>query len=270
VTRCIFQGNAAAAGGGLHVAGTSSPNLTNCVFRGNSVTGQGGGLATQSSPRADQLCLRGQQGRYTWRRVLQTVHRANSRDQLHVRGQLGQGRRRDCLREHNAALHQLRDLGQHSHRLCPADLRNHRSHLLLHPGRPRRYRQHQRRPAAGQRRPTATCGCGPDRRASTRGNNAALPAGAVTDVLGLPRFQDDPSTADCRWVPGTCGTAPIVDMGAVEFMETLPARPPTRIRRTWPSMCRLRWPSVGLPAREPEPQRLLWQHQPRHIPGERL
>ena len=48
------------------------------------------------------------------------------------------------------------------------------------------------------------------------GSNAAVPAGMVTDLWGLPRFFDDPNTSDCRWLPGTCGTAPVVDMGAHE------------------------------------------------------
>jgi hypothetical protein len=50
------------------------------------------------------------------------------------------------------------------------------------------------------------------------GSNAAVPAGVLTDLLGLPRFFDDSNTLDCQWVPGTCGTAPIVDMGAHEFV----------------------------------------------------
>ena len=49
------------------------------------------------------------------------------------------------------------------------------------------------------------------------GRNADVPPGAFTDLLGAPRFFDDPASADCRWLPGTCGAAPIVDMGAYEF-----------------------------------------------------
>jgi hypothetical protein len=49
------------------------------------------------------------------------------------------------------------------------------------------------------------------------GNNADVPAGILTDLVGYPRFLDDPATADCRWAPGTCGAAPVVDMGAYEF-----------------------------------------------------
>lgn len=50
------------------------------------------------------------------------------------------------------------------------------------------------------------------------GSNAAVPTGIVVDLDGTPRFLDDPATPDCRWAPGTCGAAPIVDMGAYEFM----------------------------------------------------
>jgi hypothetical protein len=62
------------------------------------------------------------------------------------------------------------------------------------------------------------------------GDNAAVPAdtadldsdGDTTeptpiDLGGVPRFIDDPATPDCPQAPGTCGTAPIVDMGAHEY-----------------------------------------------------
>jgi hypothetical protein len=49
------------------------------------------------------------------------------------------------------------------------------------------------------------------------GRNAEVPPGVLTDLGGAVRFFDDSATADCRWVPGTCGTAPVVDMGAYEF-----------------------------------------------------
>jgi len=49
-------------------------------------------------------------------------------------------------------------------------------------------------------------------------NTAAVAAGILTDLDGHGRFFDDPGTPDCPWAPGTCGTAPIVDMGAYEFI----------------------------------------------------
>ncbi|HOW73898.1 MAG TPA: PHB depolymerase family esterase [Phycisphaerae bacterium] len=54
------------------------------------------------------------------------------------------------------------------------------------------------------------------------GNNAALPSGTLTDPDSHLRFFDDPATSDCRWVPGTCGAPPIVDMGAYEFIPVIP------------------------------------------------
>ncbi len=33
---------------------------------------------------------------------------------------------------------------------------------------------------------------------------------------------DDPAAPDCPYAPGTCGTAPIVDMGAYEFIPPIP------------------------------------------------
>ena len=61
------------------------------------------------------------------------------------------------------------------------------------------------------------------------GDNTAVPAdiadldndGDTTertplDLNGNPRFVDDLDTPDCQQAPGTCGTPPIVDMGAFE------------------------------------------------------
>ncbi len=42
-------------------------------------------------------------------------------------------------------------------------------------------------------------------------------AGILTDLDGNPRFIDDPQSADCPQAPGSCGVAPVVDMGAYEF-----------------------------------------------------
>ncbi|MBP7937679.1 MAG: hypothetical protein KA354_23815 [Phycisphaerae bacterium] len=50
------------------------------------------------------------------------------------------------------------------------------------------------------------------------GSNAGVPVGVLTDLMGATRLFNDLATADCRWTPGICGTAPIVDMGAYEFI----------------------------------------------------
>jgi predicted outer membrane repeat protein len=49
------------------------------------------------------------------------------------------------------------------------------------------------------------------------GDNAAVPSGIASDLAGNLRFIDDAMTVDCQWADGTCGTAPIVDMGAYEY-----------------------------------------------------
>lgn len=49
------------------------------------------------------------------------------------------------------------------------------------------------------------------------GSNAAVPIGVVTDLDGNARFFDDAGMPDCPYALGTCGPAPIVDMGAYEF-----------------------------------------------------
>jgi len=52
------------------------------------------------------------------------------------------------------------------------------------------------------------------------GRNAAVPAGVLTDLAGLPRFVDDPATSDTGE-----GPPPIVDMGAYEFAPADTAAP---------------------------------------------
>jgi hypothetical protein len=54
-------------------------------------------------------------------------------------------------------------------------------------------------------------------------DNNAVPPGVTTDLDGNPRFVDDPGTPDCPHAPGTCGTPPIVDMGAYEHQPVIPA-----------------------------------------------
>ena len=54
------------------------------------------------------------------------------------------------------------------------------------------------------------------------GKNSAVPAGVSTDLDGHSRFVDDPVTPDCRYAPGTCGTPPIVDLGAYEYQLPVP------------------------------------------------
>jgi hypothetical protein len=55
------------------------------------------------------------------------------------------------------------------------------------------------------------------------GYNAALLMPALTDLARHARILDDAATADCRWSAGNCGAAPVVDMGAYEFVPSLPA-----------------------------------------------
>jgi parallel beta-helix repeat protein len=54
-------------------------------------------------------------------------------------------------------------------------------------------------------------------------NNGDYPSFTLqTDLDGQPRFVNDPTTPDCRYAPGTCGTAPIIDMGAYEAPPSIP------------------------------------------------
>ena len=51
------------------------------------------------------------------------------------------------------------------------------------------------------------------------GQNADVPPGVDKDLSGSPRFVDDGGAEDCEFFPGTCGSSPIVDMGAYEFQD---------------------------------------------------
>jgi len=54
------------------------------------------------------------------------------------------------------------------------------------------------------------------------GYTPAVPADVTTDYGGNQRFMDDPFTPDCRWLAGSCGNSPVVDIGAYEFVSIIP------------------------------------------------
>lgn len=57
------------------------------------------------------------------------------------------------------------------------------------------------------------------------GANVNVPTGVVTDLSGMRRFVQAAGTPDCPYAPGTCGIAPIVDMGAYEYSDPLTLNP---------------------------------------------
>ncbi|MCH8852244.1 MAG: hypothetical protein IID41_06275 [Planctomycetes bacterium] len=56
------------------------------------------------------------------------------------------------------------------------------------------------------------------------GDNLAVPPGVDKDLSGSPRFVNDDGAVDCEFFPDTCGTPPIIDMGAYEFQDCGPCR----------------------------------------------
>ena len=60
-------------------------------------------------------------------------------------------------------------------------------------------------------------GLRPGSAAIDAGRNAEVPADIETDLNGRIRFVDDLDSPDCVGPDADCGTAPIVDMGALEF-----------------------------------------------------
>lgn len=189
VLNCTFSGNSSSTyGGGMWNSG-SSPTITGCVFRANS-SARGGGVynTTGSSPTLTNCTFNGNSassgygaGVYTYSTytVKNCILWGNVGSQVY--GLPSPTVTYTCV--------QGGYTGQGNISSDP---------LFVNA-------------AAGDLRLRAGSPC------IDAGRNGSVPAGVTTDLDGRPRFVDNRCLADCVTAPGTCGMAPIVDMGAYEY-----------------------------------------------------
>jgi hypothetical protein len=179
VTNCAFRDNAAGgAGGGMFDSEGSNPAVTNCTFTRNTAVTVGGGMFVSSLAAVPKVT-----NCILWGNLptqIHVVHRPPVVNYSIVQGGWSGSGGVGVL---NADPVFLDADGPDGVRGTEDD------NLRLMVGSP----------------------------AIDAGDNDAVPNGITTDLDGNPRFVDDPASQDCPQAPGTCGTTPIVDMGAYEF-----------------------------------------------------
>lgn len=195
-TRCAFIGNSATRAGGVEIFGNSQPTFLNCIFRGNTGGSQGGGgLWVGSSSVA------------TLRHCTITDNVANSGSGILTSG--------SQTRLYNSIVYGNRTVaGSNINQLAGTTTTVVYSCVQNGFGGVGNINADPlfADPSAGDLRLRAGSPCIDAARNSDSGANNTL------DFAGLPRFADDPATADTG-----AGTAPIADMGAHEFQP--PASP---------------------------------------------
>ena len=232
VSRCTFANNAAGSGGGLGLYGSGgSPTVTGCLFVGNVATNWGGGLQSNMESGAVVIAncvfrgnaaeegggIRIYAGKLTVVNCTFSENRANTNGGgISVRTAAASSNLTNCIfwgnsdaggRDESAQINGGVPIVNYC---CIEGL-------------------------SGALGGTGNIGLdpmfrdvdGPDDIPGTQdddlalaagspcidaGDNSAVPAGIMSDANGMPRFFDDPGTADTG-----NGTPPIVDMGASEF-----------------------------------------------------
>lgn len=183
IDRARFVGNRAFAGGGAYIAGSGVVELVNSVVA-NSVTALGGVYANASRPVLAQCTIVDNQtfGLYTTFNAAPDVRNSIFSGQTNIASTeiAGNGLTSVSATLINGDAFSV-NLG--SGVLLDVD-------PML----------------------DADFGLRPGSPAIDAGNNTLVPSGITLDLLGAPRFADDPNTADTG-----VGPAPVVDLGAVEF-----------------------------------------------------
>jgi hypothetical protein len=205
VTDCVFVGNSAtASGGALHNDDESSTVITNCVFSGNSAE-DGGGMRNYDSDPVIANCTfarnwAGQDGGGMSTHKID--HGSPRLTNCIFWGNTDSGGRDEsaqvyggtpivnycCIESLSGALGGTGNIGSDP-LFVDADGAD---------------------DTAGTQDDDLTLAAGSP--CIDAGDNSAVPAGIMSDANGMPRFFDDPGTADAGK-----GTPPIVDMGAFEF-----------------------------------------------------
>lgn len=200
-TNCSFRGNIAVRAGGVEIFGNCQAKLRNCVFFKNTATGaEGGGavfVASSSTPQLRNCSIVGNHANVNFGGVRSTGSTTSIANSV-IWGNTGPGGSQapsqqlshagagsisvswSCVQGGYAGT------GNISSDPMLANVVTGDLHLL--PGSP----------------------------CIDAASNGAVPADVTTDADGLPRFVDDPATADTG-----SGTAPIVDMGAYELQATV-------------------------------------------------
>ena len=192
ISNCIITGNTSGqeGGGGIYCA-LANPTITNCTITGNSAIAGGGVYLQMSSPTIRNCVIAGNTvstlggGIYcdtgSMPTIVNTILWADGADEIYV----------EVPGAASVSYSNIQGGWPGAGNIDAAPL--------------------FADPANGDWR------LGPTSPAIDAGDNAALSGQVTTDLYGNPRFVDDPATADCPQAPGSCGTAPIVDMGALEF-----------------------------------------------------
>ncbi|MCA9285401.1 MAG: hypothetical protein KDA22_09315 [Phycisphaerales bacterium] len=201
-TNCFFVGNTAARAGGVEVFGNCQPKLRNCVFFDNTSTGSGGGgavyVASSSVPQLRNCTIVGNHANVNYAGVLSTGSTTSIANCV-VWGNTGPG-------GSQAAIQQVAQIGSGSTVVTYSCVQNGFAGTGNIATDPNLADQ-----AMGDLHLLSGSPC------IDAGSNALVPAGVTTDADGLPRFVDDPDTADTG-----SGTPPLVDMGAYEFQVAAP------------------------------------------------
>ena len=236
VYNCTFSANSTPEGGGMQNFFNSNPTVTNCTFSGNSVTGPGGGMSNghSSSPTVTN-CTFGENsalfggGVYNWFDSNPLV--TNGTFTGNCAAVTGGGMHNSVSSRPvltNSIFWQNSDGGGTDESAQIHDDEDSASIV--------NYSDVQRgwTGAGGigniDADPLFVDADGPDGAPGTEDDNLRLLLGSPcidagdnsrvivpTDLDGNMRIVDGPASPDCPQAPGTCGTPPIVDMGAYEF-----------------------------------------------------
>lgn len=203
VIHCTFKENWAEAGGGMCNRNDSSPTVTNCTFRDNTTTGWGGGMsnAYSSSPALTSCTFSNNHSLFGG--AVDNYSYCN----LELS---------NCILWYNTANNGLQVAGAEGSTVYVSYSNLEGGREAIHVDRSTTIQWDWGNidtdplfvDAAGgvlRLRPNSPC--------IDAGDNISIPGDITTDLNGLPRFIDDLCEADTG-----NGSAPIVDMGAYEFL----------------------------------------------------
>ena len=219
ISNCTFTGNTAQNGGGVAVGPNSIPTIINCLFTGNTATNLGGGIYNLQSTVTIINCVFSQNqtssdGGGGIANVNSITTITNCTFRVNIAGSVGAGNEIHNLSSSSTITNcilwdyltgnpEIYDDPGSTSTVNYCDIEggwtggtgNINSDPLFG--------------APGDYHLQAGSAC------IDAGDNSAVPMGVTADIDGEPRFSDDLSAADTG-----NGTPPIVDMGAVEYLDS--------------------------------------------------